>query len=35
MRSLSAGEKAISEKGLSTMARLGKNRVLLTTLAMP
>jgi len=35
MRFLSAGENAISEKGLSTTARFGKNLVLVTNLAKP
>jgi hypothetical protein len=33
--SRSAGEKAVSEKGLRTIARLGRKRVLVTTLANP
>jgi hypothetical protein len=35
MRSRSAGEKAISPNGFSTMARLGIKRVLVTILAKP
>jgi hypothetical protein len=34
-RFLSAGENAISENGLRTTARLGKNLALLTNLAKP